>query len=424
MTLTNWAGNVRFGAAQVHRPQSVAELQEVVARADRLRVLGTGHSFNRIADSPGALVSVRALPPEITVDSAQGTVTVAAGVRYGDLVTGLQQAGYALPSMASLPHISVAGSCATGTHGSGDGIGNLATMVTALELVTADGELRRLDHAGQPDHFRAAVVGLGAFGVATRLTLRLVPAFQVRQYVYEQLPHRVLVERFDEVFGSAYSVSVFTDWAGEHAGQVWRKQREGADGGGAPQHWLGGARLADGPRHPVPGMAPTHCTDQLGALGPWHMRLPHFRLEFTPSNGEELQSEFFVARRDAPAAIEAIRRLRERVAPVLQISEIRTVAADDLWLSPCYQRDTVAFHFTWVADSQRVTPVVSALEEQLAPLAVRPHWGKLFTMPPEVLRGRYPRLPEAAALAAAADPTGKFRNEFVDRYLYSDSRLP
>ncbi|QSB13315.1 FAD-binding protein [Natronosporangium hydrolyticum] len=420
MSVSNWAGNVTFGAGRVHRPATVGELRRLVAGADRVRALGTGHSFNRIADTTGDLVSVAGLPATIEIDRERAAVTVAAGVRYGELVAELHQAGFALPSLASLPHISVAGACATGTHGSGDGIGNLATLVSALELVTADGELVELRRDVDGDRFSAAVVGLGALGVVTSLTLDLVPTFQIRQYVYEQLPHQTLADRFDEVFRAAYSVSVFTGWDGPHARQVWHKHRlpdpDDAPAAAAAPEWLG-ARLADGPRHPVPGASPVHCTDQLGEPGPWHLRLPHFRLDFTPSSGQELQSEYFVARQRAPEALAALERISDRIAPVLQISEVRTIAADELWLSPCYRRDSVACHFTWIADTEAVTPVVAAVEEQLAPFAARPHWGKVFGMPPATLRGRYPRLPEFAALAREFDPAGKFRNDFLDRYL-------
>lgn len=395
MGLRNWAGNVQF-AGRVHRPSSVDELRKVVARSERLRPLGTAHSFNRIADTDGELVSVTGLPPVVTIDG--GTATVSAGIRYGDVVAELDAAGYALPSLASLPHISVAGAVATATHGSGHGIGNLATAVTALELVTADGELVTVWPPG-------AVVGLGALGVVTAVTLELVPAFEIRQYVYDDLPMETLAEQFDEVFGSAYSVSVFTSWDGRC--QVWRKQlREGA-----PARWLG-ARLADGPRHPIATMDPKFCTEQQGVPGPWYARLPHFRLEFTPSAGDELQSEYFVPRDRAVDALAALERIRHLVAPVLQISEIRVIAADELWLSPCYQRDSVAFHFTWIADADKVTPVIAAVERQLALLSPRPHWGKLFGLDPQ-----YPRWPDFAALARELDPAGKLRNDFLNRFM-------
>jgi xylitol oxidase len=409
---TNWAGNVTFRARRLHRPSSVDELRAVVSGADRLRPLGTGHSFNRIADTDGDLVSVVGLPPSMAIDAEAGTVTVAAGVRYGDLATHLHGAGFALHNLGSLPHISVAGACATGTHGSGRGNGNLSTAVAALTMVTADGELVRL-RRGEAD-FAGAVVGLGALGVVTDLTLDVEPTYEVRQYVYDGLSHAAVLDHLDEALGAGYSVSLFTDWTGPVTYQAWVKRR--ADEPAAPRSWLG-ASLADGPRHPVPGMPTTHCTEQLGRPGPWHLRLPHFRLEFTPSSGEELQSEFFVPIERAAEALAAVDAVRDRVAPVLQISELRTIAADDLWMSPAQGRDSLAVHFTWIADTAAVTPVVEAVEERLAPLGARPHWGKIFHLDPDLVAPRYPRRDEFVGLMRRYDPKGVFRNELLDRYL-------
>ncbi|MEH1128214.1 FAD-binding protein [Micromonospora sp. CPCC 206061] len=414
MVITNWAGNVTFSARQLHRPASVAELRELVAGADKLRILGSGHSFNHIADTTGYLVSLADLPPVISLDEVHGTVTVSPGLRYGEVVPQLHAAGYALHNLGSLPHISIAGACATGTHGSGVGNGTLASAVVALDLVTADGELRTI---GRDDElFPAAVVGLGALGVVTSLTLALRPAFDVAQCVYDDLPYSAALDGFDAIMTSGYSVSLFTDWAGPRFNQVWVKQLAPAPA--PPRRWHG-ATLADAPRHPVPGMSAEHCTEQMGAPGPWHARLPHFRLEFTPSSGEELQSEYFVPRDQAVSGLAALDGLRDRIAPVLQISEVRTIAADDLWLSPSYRRDTVAFHFTWVKDTEAVLPVLAEIEAALAPFDARPHWGKLFTMAPEVVAARYTRLSDFAALARHLDPNATFHNPFLSHHLPS-----
>ncbi|MEO3929359.1 D-arabinono-1,4-lactone oxidase [Micromonosporaceae bacterium B7E4] len=414
--LRNWAGNVDFRARRLHRPGSLAALRSLVAGSDRIRPLGTGHSFNRIADTTGDLVSVAGLPPMLEIDRAARTVTVSAALRYGDLVGELHRAGFALHNLGSLPHISVAGACATGTHGSGPGNGNLATAVAALELVTADGGLVTLRRGDGGDDFLGAVVGLGALGVVTRLTLDLVPTFEIAQYVYDDLPRDQLDAHATEILGGGYSVSLFTDWTGPRINQVWVKRRVDAAGGGAAEpHWHG-ATLAAEPRHPVPGMSTVHCTEQLGVPGPWHARLPHFRLEFTPSSGEELQSEYFVPRAHLVAALTALDGIADRIAAVLQISEIRTIAADELWLSPSYRRDSAAVHFTWVKDTEAVLPVLAAVEERLAPYAPRPHWGKLFVTPPDQLRDRYDRYADFAKLVRRYDPSGKFRNEMLDRY--------
>jgi xylitol oxidase len=407
MGLTNWAGNVAFGARRLLRPSSVAELRRLVAGSDRVRALGTGHSFNRIADTSGDLVSVAGLPPTMDIDADARAVQVAAGVRYGELATHLHNHGYALRNLASLPHISVAGACATGTHGSGVANGSLATAVSALELVTADGDLVVLRRG--EERFAGAVVALGALGVVTSLTLDVVPAFEIEQHVYENLSTDRLAEHFAEVVSAGYSVSLFTDWSGPRVNQVWVKCLAGA---WTPrEQWLGATR-ADGPRHPIAGAPPANCTEQLGVPGPWHARLPHFRLEFTPSSGDELQAEYAVAREHAVAALAALDAVRDRIAPVLQISEIRTIAGDELWLSPFHGRDSVAIHFTWRPDAAAVSPVLAIIEDRLAPFDARPHWGKLFHAAP-----RPERLTDFVRLMAESDPAGKFRNEFLDRYL-------
>ncbi|WP_433018685.1 D-arabinono-1,4-lactone oxidase [Kribbella sp. CA-294648] len=404
---TNWAGNITF-SAEPHAPESVPELQELVRSSEHVRVLGSGHSFNRIADTTGTLVSVASLPRVITV--GEDTVTVSAGLRYGEVTAALQAAGRALHNLGSLPHISIAGACSTGTHGSGDANGTLASAVSGITFVNADGELVTLTR-DDPD-FPGSVVSLGALGVTVSLELDTRPSFEISQVVYDALPVERLGSDFEEVFSSAYSVSAFTDWVDPDV-MVWRKLRAGTP---YEPSWLG-ARVADGARHPIKSMPADFATQQGGVPGPWNERLPHFRLEFTPSNGEELQSEYFVPRAVAAQAFEELKALGGLMAPVIQISEVRTIAADDLWLSPSQGRDTVALHFTWIRDEEAVRPVVSALEEVLLPLGARPHWGKVFTVDAATLRECYPKVPEFIALAAKYDPAGKFRNDYLDTCL-------
>lgn len=411
----NWAGNTVFNARQVHRPASVEELRDIVGSASRVRALGSGHSFNRIADTSGDLVRLDGLPPLVELE-AQGeqTVTVSAGMRYGEVATVLHTAGSALANLASLPHISVAGCCATATHGSGDSEKCLAAAVTALEFVGADGDVTEVSRHSDPEGFPGMVVALGALGIVTRLTLSVEPAFEVSQHVYTGVPLDRLADGFDEIFGCAYSVSAFTDYRSGQA-RVWLKRRTAErDGSRRPPGWEGQSP-AGAAHHPIPRIPPTHCTEQLGVPGPWHERLPHFRPDFTPSNGEELQSELLLPRASAPAALAALQELGARIAPVLQISEVRTVAADDLWLSPAYRQDCVAFHFTWVKDTAAVLPVIEAVEERLLPLGARPHWGKLTAMPPELTASLYERAGDFRQLLLERDPHGKFGNTFVEQ---------
>ncbi len=410
--LQNWARNITFAPERVARPRSIVELQDVVASATRVRALGTGHSFSPVASTDGTLLLLDSLPQVLEVDAVASTATASAGTRWGEVAPAVDAHGLALHNMGSLPHISVAGSASTGTHGSGSGLGCLATAVRSLDLVTADGSLRTL-RRGDAD-FDGSVVALGSLGVVTALTLDLQPAYAVEQTVWEGLPFGTAVERFDDVMGTAYSVSLFTTWTGHGFEQVWVKRR--IDGDPVDLRWTG-ARPADGPRHPVPGVAAGACTEQGGVEGPWFERLPHFRLEFTPSAGAELQTEYMVPRPVAREALEAVQRVAHVVAPVLQISEIRTVAGDELWLSPCQGRDTVCIHFTWVDDAEAVAPAVLAVERELAPYDARPHWGKVFSTDPAVVSSLYPRLPEFEALRARLDPAGVFANAFVERYL-------
>ncbi|MFU8872953.1 FAD-binding protein [Micromonospora sp. SL4-19] len=408
MTGHNWARNIRYAARTHHQPSNMDELRRLVAGADRIRAVGTGHSFNRLGDTIGDLVSVAGLPPAVALDRDRGTVTVAAGLRYGDVATWLHAQGYALANLASLPHISVAGAVATATHGSGQTLGNLATAVAALELVTADGDLLTV-HRTDP-RFAGMVVSLGALGVVTGVTLDVVPTFDVRQYVRFGLPRAAL----DAALGAAYSVSVFTGWRSSRLDQVWLKQR--ADQPPPPADWLGTV-AADASCHPVPGMPAENCTAQLGEPGSWHERLPHFRLGFTPSSGDELQSEWHLPRAAAVEALAALDPAAERIAAVLQVCELRTVAADGLWLSPNHDRDSLAIHFTWIGDPAAVTPVLAEVEDRLAPFAPRPHWGKLFARNPAAT---YPRYEDFRILLGEFDPAGKFRTDELDRYFPRD----
>lgn len=414
----NWAGNHTFAATRLHRPAGLAELQEIVARAERIHALGSRHSFTEIADST-ELVSLEAmhaeetLPSDVVVDRDAGTVSLGGGTRYGVLAEVLRKEGLALHNLASLPHISVAGAVATATHGSGVGNGNLATAVAAVELVTSDGELRRIAR-GEED-FDGVVVGLGALGVVTRLTLDVEPAYEVAQRVYDNLPWRAATENLAAVLSAGYSVSLFTTRGGDVADMVWVKWR--TDGPPPPDGDLFGAVPAAVDRHPVPGLDATNATPQLGRPGAWSDRLPHFRMGFTPSAGDELQSEYLVALADAVPALEAVRSLAHRIRPLLQVCELRTVAADRLWLSMNHERPSLAIHFTWKPLADDVAAVLAEIERALAPFDPRPHWGKVFLAGAATLAPRYPRHADFVRLVERLDPRGAFRNGWLERHV-------
>jgi alditol oxidase len=388
----------------VHRPSTLEELQEIVAAARQVRAVGSHHSFNDIADAEEQ-VTLSALPADVVVDRDAATVAFGAGLTYGELAGALEREGVALHNLASLPHISVAGAVATATHGSGDANRNLATAVAALELVTSSGEL--LTAARGDTDFDGMVVGLGALGVVTRLTLDVEPAYEMRQRVFEDLAWDALFEHFDAITGSGYSVSVLS-YLGGSVDQVWVRSRV-AEEPEVVRDDLFGARPATVDRHPILGLDPVNCTPQLGRPGPWSARLPYFRMGFTPSAGEELQSEYLVAREHAGAAIEAVRGLADRIRPVLHVCEIRTIAADRLWMSPQYERDSVGIHFTWALQPEAVLDVLADLEPALEPFDPRPHWGKLFLHAP-----RYERVADFGRLAERLDPRGAFRNAWLE----------
>ena len=405
----NWAGNHTYRATVV-RPRSVLELQKLIAREPRVRALGSRHSFTDITDTDGVLVSLAELPTGVDVDERTRTARVTGRAAYGEVATQLEATGWALANLASLPHISVAGAVATGTHGSGVGNGSLAAAVAALDIVGPDGWLRTVSR-GDAD-FDGSVVALGALGVVTALTLDIEPSYAVRQDLYTGLPWETLAEHFDAVMSDAYSVSLFTRWEDDGIYQVWRKSR----GSDAPADFFG-APPATSTLHMIDGGSAAAVTQQGGVVGRWLDRLPHFRMEFTPSHGEELQSEYLVPRGRALEAIDALRGLRDRVAPLLQTCELRTVAADDQWLSSAYGQDVVGLHFTWLRDEPAVYAVLPAMEEALLPLGARPHWGKCFVAGAAQLEPLYPRFADFRALRDRVDPGRKFGNDFLDRVI-------
>jgi alditol oxidase len=418
--LKNWAGNLEYSTDHLYAATSLEQVQDYVKKETKLKVLGTRHCFNNIADSKDSFLSLKPMDKVIALDPAKHTVTVSAGITYGQLCPYLDSKGFALHNLASLPHISVAGACSTATHGSGEKNGNLSTAASGLEMVTASGEIVNLTRERDGETFRGAVVGLGALGVITKVTLDIQPTFLMRQCVYENLPLSELKDHFDAIESSGYSVSLFTDWQKQRVNEVWIKSRIEEGQAFHPTPAFFGAKLATHNLHPIAELSAENCTEQMGVPGPWYERLPHFRMGFTPSAGKELQSEYFVPRQHAVEAILAVERLRDQVSPHLLISEIRAIAADELWLSPCYEQPCVTIHFTWKQDWPAVSKLLPVIEKELAPFHARPHWGKLFTTSPAELKDIYKKMPEFIELSRKYDPQGKFRNEYLNKNVFGN----
>jgi len=415
--LKNWAGNLTYSTGNVFYPKTVEEVQALVKKHDKIKTLGTRHCFNNIADSKDNLLSTRDMNKVVSLDAKAHTVTVEAGIKYGELAPYLDRQGFALHNLASLPHISVGGSITTATHGSGIKNGNLASAVRGLEVVIADGSVVHLTKAADGEKFNAAVVGLGAIGVITKVTLAIQPTFMMRQNVFIGLPVAQLKDNFEKIMSAGYSVSLFYDWQTDRINEVWIKSRVGTDAEHNQSEFYG-AKAATKNLHPIIALGAENCTEQMGVPGPWYERLPHFKMGFTPSSGKELQSEYFVPLHHAVEAIEAVAKLGKQIGPHLFITEVRTIAADDLWMSPCHNQTSVTIHFTWKQETEAVLALLPLIEKALAPFNARPHWGKVFTLSPKVLESRYERLAEFKKLVAGYDPHGKFRNAFLERNIY------
>ncbi len=408
--MKNWAGNQTYSTEHVVIPESTDQLSDIVAQSNKIKALGTRHSFNQIGDSEHTLISLQYFNKLDIPNPDSKTITIGGGINYGQLATHLQSHGWAIHNMASLPHISVAGACATATHGSGIKNGNLATAVKSIQIIEPSGELKTYDGS----ELEKRIVHLGALGIITELTLQIEPTFNAHQSIYENLSFEEFTQSYKHIFATGYSVSLFTNWIDNKFGQVWVKSR--ADENPESVDHLFGATKATKKLHPLPELSPVNCTEQLGSIHPWHEILPHFRMEFTPSAGEELQSEFFINVNDAPQALEAIASFANKISPELFVSELRYVAADNLIMSPAYHQDVVAFHFTWKQNWERVQPVLDQIEQLLAPFKPRPHFGKLFINTAQ-LAANYPNLQEFKNLAHTTDPTGKFTNQFLKQLL-------
>lgn len=405
---TTWSGNHRYRATEVLLPGDVDELAEVVASAPTLRVQATRHTFNDVADSDASLVSLERLPAR--VEMVGDRVRVEGLVTFAQLAPVIEAEGRALHNLGSLPHISIVGATATGTHGSGVRNGNLSSALRAVEIMDADGRTHRIDRTHE--WFGAAALSLGALGVVTAVELQTEPTYEVTQQAYTDVAWEDIVGDIEGVFGGSRSVSVFTTWGDPEHDLVWAKSDDGAPS------WveeIGGRAVGDDIH--LGRIRTVDNTTPRGTPGPWHTRLPHFRADALPSDGDEIQSEYFVPLASAREALAAVRALASTFDDQLLVTELRTVAADELWLSPAYQRDVMVIHFTWRNDTDGVLAVLPAIEQALAPFDARPHWGKAFTMPGERILSTLPRSDDFLAVAREIDPRGVFRNDYLRRTL-------
>ena len=414
----NWGRNILYKAKKLVEPSSIGELQDLLKQAGYMKGLGSTHSYNDIADSPNTQISLRKLNKIIAINESKRTVTIEGGIKYEELAPQLHEKGFALRNLASLPQVTVAGACATGTHGSGTANGSLATAVSAMEFCTLEGEIINISREQHPDIFEGAVVSLGGLGIITKLELNIVPTYDARQDLFLDLPLAKVMTNFDEIMSSGYSVSLFTTWQNDIVDQVWVKRRMDQPVKDLGEDFFGG-RMCEKNIHPIIDLSAESCTEQMGVSGPWYDRLPHFKINGMPSAVDELQSEYFVPIAHAAEGMQAIAKLGDKILPYLYISEIRTIAADNLWMSQFYKRDTVAFHFTWKPNWPEVKKLLPQIEAALSPYGVRPHWGKLYTINAASLQRSYERFPDFLKLLKQYDSIGKFRNEYMNRVIYT-----
>ncbi|MGY0007186.1 D-arabinono-1,4-lactone oxidase [Micromonospora sp. I033] len=425
---SNWAGNQRSTAALTVRPRTVEEVAEAVRHAAdtgrTIRAVGSGHSFTGTAVADGHRLDLADLDTGVTVDPARRLVTVPAGMTLHTLNALLAGHGLALPNLGDIDAQTIAGALSTGTHGTGGKLGCLSTFVTALTLVTGTGEVLRCSADEHRDVFAAARVGLGAVGVLVEVTLRCVDAFVLRAHerpaalaaVLDDLPG--LVERHDhaEFYWFPYTDRV----------QVKANDRVPADDRPLPRWrgWLddeflsntvfaGACRLG----RAVPALAPGISAISARALTERTYTGRSDRVFCTPRRVRFVEMEYALPRAALPTALAELRRIVDRLPfKVLFPVEVRFTAADDIWLSHGYGRDSA-----YVAVHQYVgmpyEPYFRAFEEVTTELGGRPHWGKLHWRTAESLATAYPKFTDFLAVRKRLDPDNRFTNPYLNQVL-------
>ncbi|KAI1701064.1 FAD binding domain-containing protein [Ditylenchus destructor] len=411
--LHNWGDNFLFSTQNIQYPTTVEEVQEIVQNADKVRVVGTRHSFSTCADSPDTILSTLALKNIIGFDDSVPSITVQAGIAYTDLNPYLQYLGFALPNLATLAEISVGGASQTGAHGSGLSNQCLASHIRSLKIVLANGTLAT--YGPNDPELKAIALGVGAFGVITQVELKVEPTFNITNYFFLNMTAQNLYDHFDEIENTGYTAQLFTDFSTPGVwGQIMIMDRSGSNANIGSLQNLYGATRATTKVSPILALPPTYLVDQ-GVEQPWYFGLVDYHLGLSGFDGGEIQSEYFLPYENAVAAIKAVTTLSDLIAPRVHTMLIRTIKGDDLWLSEMYsQSSVVAIHFTWKLNMTAVMEVLPQIEQLLIPYCAKPHWGKVFAQGPETFLHCYPKLADFKQLAEQLDPTHKFRNQFLE----------
>ncbi|MFD2763702.1 D-arabinono-1,4-lactone oxidase [Micromonospora eburnea] len=425
---SNWAGNQHSTAALVTHPRTVAEVVDAVGAAAgagrTIRAVGSGHSFTGAALTDGHRLDLSDLDTGVTVDAARRLVTVPAGMTLHALNELLATHGLALPNLGDIDAQTVAGALSTGTHGTGARLGCLSTFVTALTLVTGTGEVLHCSAEAHRDVFAAARVGLGAVGVLVEVTLRCVDAFVLRAHerpaaldaVLADLPSLVGEHDHVEFYWFPYTTRV----------QVKTNDRVDADDRPLPRWrgWLDDEFLANSVfagacrlGRAVPALAPGISAVSARALTERTYTGRSDLVFCTPRRVRFVEMEYALPRAVLPAALDALRRIVDGLPfKVLFPVEVRFTAADDIWLSHGYGRDSV-----YLAIHQYVgmpfEPYFRAFEEVATELGGRPHWGKLHYRDAASLATAYPKFADFLTVRDRLDPDRLFTNPYLARVL-------
>ena len=429
----NWAKTVYYNHT-IHYPKTVEEIQHILQYHAKIRVLGSMHSFNNITKLPqefnGVYISMSNMNQVIKCCRGE-RVTIQPGITFGELGEYLHERNFGFHNMASLPHITVGGAISTGTHGAGVFNGNLASHVMQVKLISADGKLRTY-RIGQDPEFQHIPVSFGLAGIIVEIELDIVPDYDIQQCIYENLPFNTIKKSdYKTAFSSAYSFSIFTQWKNRKFTSIWAKYRlrKGRNGNeesimiDCPD--MNKIKPSSNKVHPLPGGDTSFVSGGIGKnyKEPGYVGLPHFLMEGVPSQGEELQSEYFVSSHMFDVVIEVLFHHFEenpKLYDLLYVSEMRFVAGDKLTLSPQHVLgSSIGFHFTWKKEFDQVVDALKGIENVLKPYNALPHMGKLFTMTGRELEGKYGQrnLRAFQSFVAPLDPLKKFVNPFLQNLI-------